>query len=123
MRGKDGRARVVRIGHEATRALDRYLRIGPGMDRRGGRSCGWGRATAGPMTANGIYQMIARHEQAGRGGCLDAPVPASLQPHLAGPRRAEGDLMKLNGWSSPQMLRRYGARVRRTYDRTMTDRP
>ena len=47
VRGKDGRARVVRIGHEATRALDRYLRIGPGMDRRGGRSCGWGRATAG----------------------------------------------------------------------------
>ena len=35
---------------------------------------------------------------------------------------AEGDLMELNGWSSPQMLRRYGAsarsaRARRTYDR------
>jgi len=34
----------------------------------------------------------------------------------------EGDLMELNGWSSPQMLRRYGAsarsaRARRTYDR------
>jgi len=41
---------------------------------------------------------------------------------------AEGDLMELNGWSSPQMLRRYGAsarsaRARRTYDRIMTDRP
>ena len=38
----------------------------------------------------------------------------------------EGDLMELNGWSSPQMLRRYGAsarsaRARRTYDRIMTD--
>jgi hypothetical protein len=37
---------------------------------------------------------------------------------------AEGDLMELNGWSSPQMLRRYGAsarsaRARRTYDRIM----
>jgi hypothetical protein len=36
--------------------------------------------------------------------------------------------MELNGWSSPQMLRRYGAsarsaRARRTYDRVMTDRP
>jgi hypothetical protein len=36
--------------------------------------------------------------------------------------------MELNGWSSPQMLRRYGAsapsaRARRTYDRIMTDRP
>jgi hypothetical protein len=34
--------------------------------------------------------------------------------------------MELNGWSSPQMLRRYGARsarARRTYDRIMTDQP
>jgi len=36
--------------------------------------------------------------------------------------------MELNGWSSPQMLRRYGARTcraraRRTYDRIMQDRP
>ena len=39
---------------------------------------------------------------------------------------AEGDLMELNGWTSPQMLRRYGAsarsaRARRTYDRIMDD--
>jgi hypothetical protein len=27
---------------------------------------------------------------------------------------AEGDLMELNGWTSPQMLRRYGASARRT---------
>jgi hypothetical protein len=38
----------------------------------------------------------------------------------------EGDLMELNGWSSPQMLLRYGAsaraaRARRSYDRIMTD--
>jgi integrase/recombinase XerD len=37
---------------------------------------------------------------------------------------AEGDLMELNGWSSPQMPRRYGAsarsaRARRSYDRIM----
>ena len=41
---------------------------------------------------------------------------------------AEGDLMELNGWTSPQMLRRYGAsarsaRARRTYDRIMGDSP
>jgi hypothetical protein len=37
---------------------------------------------------------------------------------------AEVDLMELNGWTSPQMLRRYGASTRsawerRTYDRIM----
>jgi len=40
----------------------------------------------------------------------------------------EGDLIELNGWSSPQMLARYGAsarsaRARRTYDRIATDSP
>jgi len=38
------------------------------------------------------------------------------------------DLMELNGWSSPQMLTRYGAsaraaRARRAYDRIMDDSP
>jgi hypothetical protein len=31
--------------------------------------------------------------------------------------------LDLNGWSSPQMLRRYGASARRTYDRIMETRP
>jgi integrase len=36
---------------------------------------------------------------------------------------AEGDLMELNGWSSPQMLQRFGAsaRARRHYDLVMDD--
>jgi len=39
---------------------------------------------------------------------------------------AEGDLMELNGWTSPQMLQRYGgsvrgARARRHYDLIMRD--
>ena len=39
---------------------------------------------------------------------------------------AERDLMELNGWTSPQMLTRYGAsarsaRARRSYDRIMND--
>jgi integrase len=40
----------------------------------------------------------------------------------------EGNLMELNGWSSPQMLARYGAsarsaRARCTYDRIMENTP
>jgi integrase len=67
----------------------------------------------GPMTANGIYQMITRRDrQAG----VDA-WPRRFRHHFShtwldcgGP---EGDLMELNGWSSPQMLRRYGASAQR----------
>ena len=41
---------------------------------------------------------------------------------------AEGDPMELNGWSSPQMLTRYGASARsaragRTYDYIMAGSP
>jgi integrase len=79
-----------------------------------------------PLTAAGIYQMITRR---GRQCGVDA-YPHRFRHHFShtwldrgGP---EGDLMELNGWTSPQMLRRYGAsarsaRARRTYDRIMTD--
>jgi hypothetical protein len=59
---------------------------------------------------------------------VPAPVPAPLQHTWLDRGGAEGDLTELNGWTSPQMLRRYGAsarsaRARRSYDRIMTDRP
>ena len=44
VRGKGGKDRIVRIGHQTARSLDRYLRAGPGTLRHGGRSCGWVRA-------------------------------------------------------------------------------
>jgi hypothetical protein len=79
----------------------------------------------GPLTANGIYQMVRRRrEQAG----VDV-WPHRFRHHFSHTRLdrggAEGDLMELNGWSSPQMLRRYGAsaRARRSYDRIMDDTP
>ena len=78
------------------------------------------------LTAAGIYQMIARRGRQ----CGVEVYPHRFRHHFShtwldrgGP---EGDLMELNGWASPQMLRRYGAsarsaRARRTYDRIMTD--
>jgi integrase/recombinase XerD len=76
------------------------------------------------MTANGIYQMIVRR---GRQCGVDV-WPHRFRHHFShtwlehgGP---EGDLMELNGWTSSQMLRLYGAsarsaRARRIYDRIM----
>jgi len=73
------------------------------------------------MTASGIYQMIARR---GRQCGMDV-YPHRFRHHFShtwldrgGP---EGDLMELNGWTSPQMLRLYDASARRTYDRIMDD--
>jgi integrase len=100
--------------------------FGPGTRRRGGRSSGWAPETGGPLTAKGIYQMIARR---GRQSGVDV-FPHRFRHHFSHTwldrGGAEGDLMELNGWASPQMLRRYGAsarsaRARRTYDRIMDD--
>ena len=74
------------------------------------------------------YQMIARR---GRQAGVDAWTHR-FRHHFSHTwldrGGAEGDLMELNGWSSPQMLRRYGAsarsaRARRTYDRIMASSP
>jgi site-specific recombinase XerD len=46
VRGKGGKTRVVKIGYDAARSLDRYIRSGPGTRRRTGRSCGSGSTTA-----------------------------------------------------------------------------
>jgi len=102
---------------------------GRGTPRRGARTQLWlGVNNRGPMTANGIYQMIARR---GRQAGVDAWTHR-FRHHFSHTwldrGGAEGDLLELNGWSSPQMLRRYGAsarsaRARRTYDRIMTHQP
>ena len=116
---------MVKIGHEAARALDRYLRVRSRHGQAWRPQLWLGVNGRGPMTANGIYQMIARR---GRQARVDA-WPHRFRHHFSHTwldrGGAEGDLMELNGWSSPQMLRRYGAsaRARRTYDRIMTDRP
>jgi len=128
IRGKGGRPRVVKIGHEAARALDRYLRVRSEHAQAWRPQLWLGVNNRGPMTANGIYQMISRR---GRQAGVDAWTHR-FRHHFSHTwldrGGAEGDLMELNGWSSPQMLRRYGAsarsaRARRTYDRIMTGQP
>ncbi len=124
--GKGGKDRIVKIGHQAARSLDRYLRARSRHAHARRVQLWLGVNNREPLTAAGIYQMITRR---GRQAGVDA-FPHRFRHHFShtwldrgGP---EGDLMELNGWSSPQMLRRYGAsarsaRARRTYDRIMTD--
>jgi site-specific recombinase XerD len=122
VRGRGGKDRIVKIGHQATRSLDRYLRA---RHAHAWRPQLWlGVNNREPLTAAGVRQITARcGSQAGV-----AAYPHRFRHHFShtwldrgGP---EGDLMELNGWASPQMLRRYGASARsarRTYDRIMTD--
>lgn len=126
VRGKGGKDRTVRIDHEASRRVDRYLRVRARHEQSYRLGLWLGTADRGPLTPNGIYQMVKRRgDQAGV-----AVYPHRFRHHFSHTwlerGGAEGDLMELNGWSSPQMLLRYGgsargARARRHYDLIMRD--
>jgi integrase/recombinase XerD len=126
--GKGRKTRTVKIGHDAARALDRYLRV-RARHTQACRPALWlGINNRGPMTASGIYQVIARRGRE----CGVEVFPHRFRHHFSHTwldrGGAEGDLMELNGWTSPQMLRRYGASARsaracRSYDRVMEEAP
>jgi integrase len=124
--GKGGKTRVVKISHDAARSLDRYLRVRARHAQAYRPQLWLGQSNRGPMTASGIYQVIVRRGRQ----CGVEVFPHRFRHHFSHTwldrGGAEGDLMELNGWTSPQMLRRYGAsarsaRARRSYDRVMQD--
>jgi site-specific recombinase XerD len=120
--GKGRKDRHVRFDNKANRAIDRYVRIRAKHKAAALPALWLGVGRSGGMTPSGVYQVIAR-----RGERLGI----ALHPHMfrhtfshnwLDKGGAEGDLMQLNGWTSPQMLRRYGAsaaaaRAQRAYDR------
>ena len=101
VRGKGRRERVVPIGHDAARALDRYIRARSRHAQAWRPQLWLGVSNRGPMTASGIYQMISRR---GRQCGLHA-WPHRFRHHFSHTwldrGGAEGDLMELNGWTSP----------------------
>ena len=126
IRGKGGTARTVKIGHQAARSLDRYLRARARHAQAHRPQLWLGVNNRGPLTPTGIYQIVARRGRQ----CGVNVYPHRFRHHFSHTwldrGGAERDLMELNGWTSPQMLTRYGAsargaRARRSYDRIMDD--
>ena len=102
--GKGRKNRTVKSATTPPAASTATCGCAPGTRSRTARNCGWAN-NRGPLTASGIYQMIARR---GRQSGVDV-YPHLFRHHFShtwldrgGP---EGDLMELNGWTSPQMLR------------------
>jgi site-specific recombinase XerD len=90
VRGKAGKARIVKISYDAARVLDRYLRIRTGHAQAHRPQLWLGAGNRGPLTASGIYQMIAR-----RGAQRSVDVfPHRFRHHFSqtwfGPRRCGG---------------------------------
>lgn len=120
--GKGGKTRQVRFDNKCALALDRYLRVRAAHAAADLPALWLGVRRRVRMTPSGVRQVIER-----RGERLGLDIHPHMFRHTfshnwldAG--GAEGDLMELNGWDSPQMLRHYGAsaraaRARRAYDR------
>jgi integrase len=108
--GKGRRGRALPFGQATALALGRYLRART-RDRRAALPNLWlAEKGKGPLEANGIRLMIRRR---GRAVGIEG-LHAHQFRHTAAHRwLAEGggetDLMRIMGWKSPQMLRRYGA--------------
>ena len=68
VRGKGGKTRIVKIGHDAARSLDRYLRVRARHAQAYRPQLWLGVSNRGPMTASGLYQVIVhRGRQCGVG--------------------------------------------------------
>jgi integrase/recombinase XerD len=105
--GKGGRARVVRYDPETAAALDRYRRI-RARHRFAALPNLW-IGHRGALTRKGVPEMLARRARlAGVTHVHPHQLRHTWADRWLAAGGTEGDLMRLGGWESAEIMRRYG---------------
>jgi integrase/recombinase XerC len=108
--GKGRRPRALPFGQQTGLALGRYLRA-RAMERQADRPELWlAEKNRGALSSDGIGRMLRRGGTAvGIPGLHAHQFRHTAAHEWLAANGSESDLMRLMGWKSPQMLRRYGA--------------
>ena len=106
--GKGRKARACPFGSKTGLALGRYLRVRSAHNSASSEALWVGKK--GPLTETGLTQMLWRRaEQAGIGKIHPHQFRHTFAHTWLAQGGNEGDLVRLTGWSSRDMLARYAA--------------
>lgn len=104
--GKERRPRSSPYGPKTAQTIDRYLRLRRRHPHAGAEWLWLGKQ--GRMTDSGLRQMLERRsEEAGLGHIHPHQLRHTFAHSWLAQGGGEGDLMRLAGWGSRQMLSRY----------------